>query len=523
MKNQRGAITLYVTIACLFILMVGIAGYVQISNKQAEQMKQLKLMEESYNSGITWEDAYKSYEGGDVIKIRTVEELLKIGSGEQKYIDGKIYTFGNNNTYELEDDFEFDGNFKEVASRIKENDILINGNNHQIIANTESGRKEYYTKYTNYSIATNKYGYAIDGLELYYDGIDNTGTGEHSLSSTIWKDLSGNNRDGVINGKTTTDEEGWKENGLYFDGENDYVETGLNQQNLIENGEEFTFQVLLKARTTNTYSDIIGFHETDENEEKRGVIVQFEIGGLKFQYGNKENKWEGYLIDRNNILEITQNKVAFKDIELTVVYNINNHIKIYINGNLVKEEKVEGKINESDKFRVGGAGYESKSNSGKDRYFNGIIRNVRVYNRELSEEEIRINDNATNRRYTFENDVYNSKVIETGLPSEIFLDSSVDVPVVGSKLLNLDKNKIYQITFNGSCQGKPNTFNVDLYPDDLPEKHILYNEPANYTEIIFKSNSDNMSNCYLRFFDNIQEENEGDITITNVVLRELSQ
>ena len=523
MKNQRGAITLYVTIACLFILMVGIAGYVQISNKQAEQMKKLKLMEESYNSGITLEDAYKSYEGGDVIKIRTVEELLKIGSGEQKYIDGKIYTFGNNNTYELEDDFDFDGDFKEVASRIKENDILINGNNHQIIANTENGRKEYYTKYTNYSIATNKYGYAIDGLELYYDGIDNTGTGEHSLSSTLWKDLSGNDRDGVINGKTATNEEGWKENGLYFDGENDYVETGLNQQILIENGEEFTFQLLLKARTTSTYSTLIGCQQYNNDKIKRGMVVQFLPNYLGISYGSKSNEWEGMSISRDNFLENLDNEVIFKDIELTIIFNINNYIRVYINGKMIKEEKIEGKINVADKFRIGGAGYmQETTNFIRSRCFNGIIKNVRVYSKGLSEEEIKTNDNATNRRYILENDIYNSKIIETGLPSKVFLDASVGVPVVYSQLLNLDKNKVYQITFNGSCNGT-NTFNVDLYPDDLPEINIYYSELENYTEIIFKSNSDNMSNCYLRFFDDIQEENEGDITITNVVLRELSQ
>lgn len=86
--------------------------------------------------------------GGDIIKIRTVEELLKIGSGEQKYIDGKIYTFGINNTYELENDFEFTGDFSEVANRIKDNNILINGNDHTIIVTTTNGTKEYYTKYS---------------------------------------------------------------------------------------------------------------------------------------------------------------------------------------------------------------------------------------------------------------------------------------------------------------------------------------------------------------------------------------
>lgn len=37
-------------------------------------------------------------------------------------------------------------------------------------------------------------GYATDGLLLFLDGINNTGSG-HNNSATTWKDLSGNNRD----------------------------------------------------------------------------------------------------------------------------------------------------------------------------------------------------------------------------------------------------------------------------------------------------------------------------------------
>ena len=38
-------------------------------------------------------------------------------------------------------------------------------------------------------------GYVTDGLVLHYDAIDNAGTGVHSGSPTVWKDLSGNGHD----------------------------------------------------------------------------------------------------------------------------------------------------------------------------------------------------------------------------------------------------------------------------------------------------------------------------------------
>lgn len=125
--------------------MCGIATYVTTNNKQASQLEQLKETENNYDAGITAEDVYKSYEGGEIIKINTAEELLKIGSNEQKYINGKIYTFSPNATYELEGDIEFTGDFSEVANKIKENNIIIVGNNYQIIVTSENGTKEYYT------------------------------------------------------------------------------------------------------------------------------------------------------------------------------------------------------------------------------------------------------------------------------------------------------------------------------------------------------------------------------------------
>ena len=46
---------------------------------------------------------------------------------------------------------------------------------------------------SKYTIAVNKYGYIIDGLELLLDGKDNEGTGKHNSNATVWKDLSGKN------------------------------------------------------------------------------------------------------------------------------------------------------------------------------------------------------------------------------------------------------------------------------------------------------------------------------------------
>ena len=102
MKSEKGALVLYVSVACLFLLIVGITAYIGVSNKQAAQIAELKRIEESYNtSNVTAEELYKSYDGGDVIPIYTPEQFAKVGSGEEVYVKetGKFYTFSVDKTY----------------------------------------------------------------------------------------------------------------------------------------------------------------------------------------------------------------------------------------------------------------------------------------------------------------------------------------------------------------------------------------------------------------------------------------
>ena len=102
MKSEKGALVLYVSVACLFLLIVGITAYIGVSNKQSGQIAKLKRIEQNYNnSNVTAEELYKSYDGGDVIPIYTPEQFAKVGSGEEVYVKetGKFYTFSIDKTY----------------------------------------------------------------------------------------------------------------------------------------------------------------------------------------------------------------------------------------------------------------------------------------------------------------------------------------------------------------------------------------------------------------------------------------
>ncbi|MBR0350899.1 MAG: type II secretion system protein [Clostridia bacterium] len=65
---------------------------------------------------------------------------------------------------------------------------------------TEDGKLLYVTSTTE---QVSEMGDEIikDGLLVWYDGENNTGSG-HSSTTTVWKDLSGNGRDGVMNNTT---------------------------------------------------------------------------------------------------------------------------------------------------------------------------------------------------------------------------------------------------------------------------------------------------------------------------------
>ena len=109
-----------------------------------------------------------------------------------------------------------------------------------------------------------------------------------------------------------------------------------------------------------------------------------------------------------------------------------------------------------------------------------------------------------------------SGVIDTGYSGNIILAGNVDVPSFASKTLNLSPNVTYVVSFDYVTAGGTNKFNVDLFPDNLPEKIITATTTKQHYEWKVSSSSNDMKKCQLRFFDNQRDANEKDITISNV-------
>ncbi len=155
MRSEKGAITLYVSIACLFVLIVGISSYVISVNKQAAQVKLLNQIESQYSLGGDLNEINRSYEGGDIIPINSLENFKKIGTGEEVFVNGKKYTFSTNATYELKTDLTYDDDYSVMINRIKNNNIVVTGGDYEVAVPTNNGT-DYYVSKWNYCVPRGK-------------------------------------------------------------------------------------------------------------------------------------------------------------------------------------------------------------------------------------------------------------------------------------------------------------------------------------------------------------------------------
>lgn len=96
--------------------------------------------------------------------------------------------------------------------------------------------------------------YVQDYLFLHLDGINNE-INEHNSNAKTWTNLVDNEYDlnmlGFNNLNWTDD------NGLYFDGIDDSIDTGFNQETL---GDNITIDAVVNTEETSNYRGLIGYH-----------------------------------------------------------------------------------------------------------------------------------------------------------------------------------------------------------------------------------------------------------------------
>ncbi|MBI5217863.1 MAG: hypothetical protein HY958_02920 [Bacteroidia bacterium] len=202
---------------------------------------------------------------------------------------------------------------------------------------------------------------------------DAQGTLDSSLVAKYYfngnaNDESGNGNNGTVNGAAlTTDRFGNTGKAYNFDGVNNYIEIADNQ--VFHSLNQITLSVWFKANdSTNAWVKLIGKHYNassgsfyliwEHNYVRFSAITSFQYGGIV----------SGNLVDGN-----WHHAIGVYDGSL---------MSLYIDGLLVNSSANFGTINETnDALTIG------RSESWNE-YYNGLIDDIRIYNRALTPAEI---------------------------------------------------------------------------------------------------------------------------------------
>ncbi len=219
--------------------------------------------------------------------------------------------------------------------------------------------------------------YIKEGLVLYLDGINNTGKG-HDNTTNVWKDLSGNSNDATLQ---NYDSPTWDSKSLLFNGVNQYAQI-LTPSNNIPIGESpYTIEVVFKSNNLNVSNGL--FNIGVFYVQTKGNAFRTSGKGLDNYY------WSNDLIVQCNLQE--------KRIYNGLTLNSGNKRKIYLNSELQKED-VATVNTELGNVTVGLTYPPLKE------YLNGNIYAVRVYNRGLTESEIKHNFEIDKLRFGITSD-----------------------------------------------------------------------------------------------------------------------
>lgn len=240
-------------------------------------------------------------------------------------------------------------------------------------------------KAENKSEIKQAYAYVKDGLLLYYDAQNNTGSG-YDKNATTWKDLSGNANDGILHNFNGNSSSGWTNNYLKFDGVNDSVETTNALAYNQSKSTTVEFVDVDGASAKVSKNTVLFETSVNSNNNKGAFYIDTREYGIKdLTYAAKYSGVKNHKMVNGILTEKTKSYTLSCDTRRAV----NQNIKIYGNG---KNQQVVEILNQDItdlplddyKLYIG-----SRANTTLFTSMN--LGTVRVYNRALTDEEIRIN------------------------------------------------------------------------------------------------------------------------------------
>lgn len=254
--------------------------------------------------------------------------------------------------------------------------------------------------------------YIKDGLMLRYDGIENTRNGNNP-NATSWEDLSGNNNDGVFyninnNTYTITDmDKGYyskEENGYVFLHNDSYIKSTNNIG--ISGDANFTIEIvsnLWEDGKNPNYSTVENCMEAWWGSSETGLGNTCVLG---YKRTNKK-----LFVDFVNNTSFSNDeidmigKTSYKSFRKTKVGQIKNGDtdigKINYNGNDILNTYTGTAFTtdiENSEVQVG-RGWQLEN---QNRTIYGSVQSVRIYNRVLTDEEIKHNYELDKARFKIE-------------------------------------------------------------------------------------------------------------------------
>ncbi|MEG1344962.1 MAG: LamG-like jellyroll fold domain-containing protein [Clostridia bacterium] len=252
--------------------------------------------------------------------------------------------------------------FKTNGAEVKENVIKISDSSSYVTVYIEDNAGNFQIYERAVSAMPTYENYIKDGLVLLLDGQNNTLNG-HSTDTTIWKDLSGNGNDATLHNFKNTENSGWGSNKLVFDGINNCASVE-NSQTLKIIDQTIEIVVNKKAVVKNNRSIFF--------VKWYGYTMEFNPDN-SISYGRSNVGQAGYL-------KANETSQLGRTTHIGGTFNGKTQ-NIYINGKKSNSQNVTSAGNVDNASLTIGT-YRDNC------YLNGEIYSIRMYNKQLTDEQI---------------------------------------------------------------------------------------------------------------------------------------
>jgi hypothetical protein len=205
-----------------------------------------------------------------------------------------------------------------------------------------------------------------DGLSLYLDANQPP---SYPQTGTSWYDMSGFGNNGTLTNGPTWNSNGW----FQFDGVDDYVNFGTVSGG-VGGSSEATMELLINMTFPQALQQIFGFRD---NSSFDFFFLAFSGGGTEFRARNSA----GTIYDLNPSLS----SYAGKWTQINFSVGLSGR-KVYANGNLIDSSPTwTGNFGSTSPLSLGN--YQI----GNIWFATGAANNVKLYNKELTQAEIKQN------------------------------------------------------------------------------------------------------------------------------------